>query len=107
MLIAKKAKGKINKAILDAGEKRSVSHSRIYAAVKGTIDGGLEVPCDAEMFPAENRIKGEHIKAYAEKLKGDESKYKMLFSGYIKKGLEPENITAHFQDIMKKIQGVE
>lgn len=61
-LIAKKAeKQKIKEAIVDIGLQRSIKGSRIYAVVKGAIDGGLKIPCSEEMFN-EERIKGKHLK---------------------------------------------
>jgi large subunit ribosomal protein L18 len=46
-------------AVLDIG-LRSPS-SRILAALKGAIDGGLNIPCDETVFPSDERIRGEHI----------------------------------------------
>lgn len=56
--LAKKAK--INKAILDIG-LQSRSSSRLFAALKGAIDAGLEIPYDAKAIPDEKRLRGEHI----------------------------------------------
>jgi len=62
-LTAQKAKKKnIKKAILDLGLQRSIPGSRIYAVVKGAVDNGLEINCKEEMFPKEERIKGNHTK---------------------------------------------
>ncbi len=62
-LMAKKAKEKgITKVIVDIGLNRSTKGSRLYAVVKGAIDGGLEVPCKNEILPTEDRIKGNHTK---------------------------------------------
>ena len=59
-LAGKKALGKGAKdAILYTGTKRYTQ--RMAAALKGVIDAGLEVPADAETFPAEERINGEHL----------------------------------------------
>ena len=51
MLLAKKAKGKVDAAIVDAGMYRTVHGSRIFAAVKGAIDGGLSVPQSESALP--------------------------------------------------------
>ncbi|HHQ44592.1 MAG TPA: 50S ribosomal protein L18 [Candidatus Altiarchaeales archaeon] len=53
-------------ASLDLGLKDSVTGSKIYAAVKGAVDGGLNVACHQEMFPKEERIKGGHSKTDAD-----------------------------------------
>lgn len=63
LLAAKKAKEKkIEKGIIDLGLQRT--GSRIYAAIKGLKDGGLDIPCSEEVFPKEDRIKGQHIADY-------------------------------------------
>lgn len=61
-LLGKKALAKKQKeAIVDFGLQSIVPGSRIYAAVKGAIDAGMQIPHDAAVFPGEDRIKGEHI----------------------------------------------
>lgn len=51
-------------AILDMGLHVSSKGCRIYAALKGIVDSGLQVPHDPEIFPNESRIRGEEIKEY-------------------------------------------
>ncbi|MBU2496891.1 MAG: 50S ribosomal protein L18 [Nanoarchaeota archaeon] len=60
-LLVKKCKGKVKKAILDAGLYRSTTGSRIYACLKGAVDAGLQIPYSEEIIPKEERIKGMHI----------------------------------------------
>ena len=70
LLIAKKALEKgIKEAILDMGLHPSTKGSRIYALVKGAIDGGLKIPINEKILPSEERIKGLHIANYLEKFK--------------------------------------
>lgn len=66
-MLAKK-KG-VEKAIVDIGLHRAVKGSKVFAAVKGFIDAGLEVPAGEEIFPDEDRIKGIPIKEYYKSLK--------------------------------------
>src|SRR3989344_1193430 len=61
MLAKKAAKAGIKEAILDSGLSPTTKGNRIFAVVKGAIDGGLNVPVDAEILPSEDRIKGTHI----------------------------------------------
>lgn len=69
LLIAKKAKEKgIKKVIVDIGLLRSTKGSKIYAVVKGAIDGGLSIPFKIEMAPSEERIRGKDSKRYSEKI---------------------------------------
>jgi large subunit ribosomal protein L18 len=65
MLAAKKAMGKkCEKAIVDLGLQMPSKGSKLYAAVKGAIDAGLDINCAPEAFPSDDRIKGKHIDAY-------------------------------------------
>lgn len=65
LLMAKRASLKnIPKAIVDIGLQTPSAGSRIYAAVKGAIDAGLNIPCSEDVFPSDARIMGEHIAAY-------------------------------------------
>lgn len=103
LLAAKKAKAaKVKEAITDLGLQTPGAGSKLYAALKGAVDGGLEVPHDPAVLPKEDRIKGKHIEEYAKKLgKGDE--YKKQFSKYTKANFAPEDMQKHFEDIKKKI----
>jgi large subunit ribosomal protein L18 len=61
-LLGKMALSKgIKEAVLDIGLYTSTKGGRMYAFAKGAIDAGLNVPCNEEMFPSEDRIKGLHI----------------------------------------------
>lgn len=65
LLVAKKALSKkTENAIVDLGLQTPSSGSRMYAAVKGAVDGGMTIPCSDEVFPSEERLKGAHIDAY-------------------------------------------
>jgi len=60
ILMAKKlGKGKY---IVDLGMARTFTGSRVFAVVKGLIDGGLDVPANEKVFPSEDRLNGEHLK---------------------------------------------
>lgn len=79
LLIGKKALEKgIREAVLDSGLYTSTKGNRIYAAVKGAIDAGLEVPVSEEVFPSEDRIKGLHIANYLEKFKSLPEKFEEI-----------------------------
>ncbi|MCL7414489.1 MAG: 50S ribosomal protein L18 [ANME-2 cluster archaeon] len=51
-------------AVLDMGLQVSSKGNRIYAALKGIVDSGLDVPHDPVIFPDEPRIRGEVIMEY-------------------------------------------
>lgn len=67
-LFGTKAK-KFEKAVLDTGLIRSTKGSKVYAALKGIIDGGFAMPADAKVFPDEKRIKNENTKNFFDKIK--------------------------------------
>jgi large subunit ribosomal protein L18 len=78
--------------------------SRFYAALKGAIDGGLEIPHSPEVLPPDDIISGGHISRYAMKLRKESpDKYKKLFSSYLKSKLLPEGLPKHFEEVKKKI----
>jgi len=54
----------ISEGIADIGLHASTKGNRIYAAVKGVVDAGVDVPHSPEIFPAEERISGKHIKEH-------------------------------------------
>lgn len=98
-----KKKG-IKTAVVDGGLSTSTKWSRLYAAVKGVVEAGLEVPHSKEILPPEERVAGKHISSYAEKLKQEApEKYNTMFSAYLKSNLPPERLPQHVEQIKKKI----
>lgn len=95
----------IHEVILDIGFNKSTKGSSLYAALAGAIDAGLKIPFDPEVLPPKDRIAGEHIAKYAHSLKNNAQKYNRQFSNYIKKGLNPEDIARHFNEVKNKING--
>ncbi|MBI2046787.1 50S ribosomal protein L18 [Candidatus Pacearchaeota archaeon] len=63
-----KKKEKDIEAVLDIGLARNIPKSRIYAALKGIIDGGISISCKKEILPEEGRIKGAHLKKDVSKI---------------------------------------
>jgi large subunit ribosomal protein L18 len=65
MLFAIKAKkAQQDRAVLDIGLNRATPGARVFAALKGAVDAGLDIPYGEEILPSEERIKGAHIAAY-------------------------------------------
>ena len=48
-------------AVLDIGLAASTRGGRVYAALKGMVDAGLEIPHSEDVFPDEGRLTGAHI----------------------------------------------
>jgi len=70
MLFAAKAKkAGQDRAILDIGLNRATPGARVFAALKGAVDAGLEIPYGEGIFPSEERLMGAHIAAYNDKAK--------------------------------------
>ncbi len=51
----------IKEAVLDIGLQSPIKGSRVFAALKGMVDAGMSIPHSEDVYPAEERIKGEHI----------------------------------------------
>lgn len=60
-------KNNISEAVLDSGLQTSTKGSRIYAAVKGVIDAGVNVNVSQDVLPKDERISGKHINGDIEK----------------------------------------
>ncbi|HEX4920714.1 MAG TPA: 50S ribosomal protein L18 [Candidatus Bathyarchaeia archaeon] len=96
------AKG-VKEAILDMGLKGPTKGSKIFAALKGLSDSGLMVPHSDDRLPKMDRINGGHVSSYAKKLAGEQELYRKRFSGYLSRGLKPEDLSGHFEQIRKMV----
>lgn len=59
LLMAKKIKK--GKYIIDLGMANTRAGGRLSAAIKGLIDGGLDINVNEKIFPSEDRLSGEHL----------------------------------------------
>jgi len=96
------------KANLDVGLRRTTTGARIFGALKGVTDGGLNVPHNDRRFPGTKKedgdyvadvdvhrkyIFGGHVAEYMTSLKEeDEDAYNKQFSAYIRAGIEADKI---------------
>ncbi|MEM0464816.1 MAG: 50S ribosomal protein L18 [Pyrobaculum sp.] len=95
----------VEEAILDIGLHRPTPGARVFAVLKGALDAGLKIPHGEEVLPSDERIRGEHVAEYAAKLKEENpDAYKARFSRYLQRGLEPERLPDHFEEVRKAIQ---
>lgn len=61
-LAATRAKEKgVSEGVLDMGRAQPHKGGVIFGALKGVIDGGVEVPAGDDIFPSEERMRGEHL----------------------------------------------
>jgi len=112
------------KCLLDIGLARATTGARVFGALKGAIDGGLDIPHSERRFPGfitkkksggkddeyqadvhADKIFGGHVRDYMEKLQEDEPElYQKHFSKYIAEGLGPDNLKEKYQDVHAKIR---
>ena len=50
-----------SEAILDIGLAASTPGNRVYAALRGMADAGMEIPHSDTVLPSDERVNGEHI----------------------------------------------
>lgn len=107
------------KAILDVGLHRTTTGSRIFAAVKGACDGGINVPHSTRRFPGTPAEKGAetdfevtrkyifggHIAEYMNQLaEEDEEAFATQFAVAKAAGIKGDDLEAIFQGIHDKIR---
>ena len=95
----------VESAILDIGLKSPIKGSKVFAALKGAVDAGLDIPYGDFIFPEDERIRGEHVANYAESL--DEDEVNKKFSKYFERGLNPVDLPENFDDTIKNIDEAE
>merc|ERR1712005_96564 len=105
-------------ALLDVGLKRTTLGSKIFAAMKGAFDGGLEIPhnekkfygydADEKEYSAEDnreRILGGHVSTYMESLKEEEpEEYAEKFKKYIDAGWTADEMEEKYLAVHKAIR---
>jgi len=107
-------------AFLDVGLARTTTGARIFGALKGACDGGLNIPHNDKRFPGSkktegskheaspethrNYIFGGHVATYMKNLKdgftngdgeeveGDEDKFNAHFSSYVQAGVGADDL---------------
>merc|ERR1711997_981718 len=106
------------RCFLDVGLTRTTTGNKVFGALKGALDGGLDIPHNNKRFPgydAEAKdfdadthcgyIFGSNIQEYMESLKeDDEEAYAKQFSQYIKAGIEPDHLEDLYSDVHEKIR---
>jgi large subunit ribosomal protein L5e len=105
-------------ALLDTGLKRTSTGSKVFAAMKGALDGGVDIPhsekrfigyssedkkLDAEML--RKYIYGGHVAEYMEWLQEENGdKYQEHFSKAHAEGIEPDALEDIYKEIHEKIR---
>lgn len=66
LLAGKRAKEKeIESAVLDIGLREPTKGATVFAALKGAVDAGVEIPHSEDMVPSKDRLSGKHMKVDA------------------------------------------
>merc|ERR1712080_314912 len=100
-------------ALLDVGLKRTTRGSKIFSAMKGAFDGGLEIPhsekrfygydADEKEYSAEanrDRILGDHVATYMNSLQEEQKK----FSRWIAAGVKADDVEDLYLEVHKAIR---
>jgi len=101
------------KALLDVGLRRTTTGAKVFGALKGACDGGLDIPHKERRFPGTKKegddiksdpavhkkyIFGGHIAAYMKVLAGeDEEAHKRQFGAYIAAGVTGDTIEGMYK----------
>ncbi|KAL2336123.1 hypothetical protein Fmac_010569 [Flemingia macrophylla] len=106
------------RALLDVGLIRTTTGNRVFGALKGALDGGLDIPHSDKRFAGFDKDKkeldpevhrkyifGGHVASYMKTLMEDEpEKYQSHFSEYIKRGLEADGLEALYKKVHAAIR---
>jgi len=98
-----KAKG-VAEAILDIGLVAPTKGAKVFAALGGVLDAGVDVPHNEEKMVKE-RMEGEHVAEYGKSLGSDSEVYSAKFSKYLEQKLAPEKLPEHFAKVKADIIG--
>ncbi|KAH7685098.1 Ribosomal protein L5 eukaryotic/L18 archaeal protein [Dioscorea alata] len=106
------------RALLDVGLLRTTTGNRVFGALKGALDGGLDIPHSEKRFAGFKKddkqldaevhrkyIFGGHVASYMRSLMEDEpEKYQSHFSCYLKKELEADDIEEMYKKVHAAIR---
>lgn len=105
-------------AVLDVGLVRTTTGNRVFGALKGAVDGGLNIPHSEKRFPGYDRdekdfdaethkkyIFGGHVAEYMELLQEeDPERYQSQFSKFIEDDIEGEALEDLYTEAFEKIR---
>jgi len=94
------------RALLDVGIKNTTTGAKVFGAMKGASDGGLDIPHSEKRFPGYSRdtkdfdaevhkarIMGEHVADYMRELEeDDEEMYNKHFAQYVENDIDADSI---------------
>ena len=91
---------------MDVGLHRTTTGARVFAAMKGAVDGGLNIPHSTKRFPGydsesktfnaqvhRSHIMGQHVAKYMQTLEEEDPEaFKRQFSRYINLGINSDQV---------------
>jgi len=106
-------------AVLDVGLVRTTTGNRVFGALKGAVDGGLNIPHSEKRFPGYDRegkdfdaethkkyIFGGHVAEYMELLQEeDPERYQAQFAKLIAEDVEGDALEDLYTEAFEKIRG--
>ena len=106
------------KCYLDTGLVRTSTGSRVFAALKGAVDGGLDIPHNDKRYAGydlqdksldpdtlERYIKGGVVAEYAEEMADEEpEKYQEHFAKYLAEDFEPVDLEEAMEGVLDAIR---
>merc|ERR1712183_394473 len=106
------------RALLDVGCRATTTGCRIFGALKGAADGGLDIPHSEKRFPGydrdakeydadlhRERIFGGHVGEYMEYLEEeDNQKYQEHFASFIAEDISHDDLEELYEGVHEKIR---
>jgi large subunit ribosomal protein L5e len=106
------------RCLLDVGCRPTTTGCRIFGALKGASDGGLDIPHSEKRFPGydrdaktydaelhKERIFGGHVGEYMEYLEEeDNAKYQEHFASFIANSVEADGLEELYEGVHEKIR---
>jgi len=106
------------RALLDVGIKNTTTGAKVFGAMKGASDGGLDIPHSNKRFPGysrdtkqfdaemhKGRIMGEHVADYMREMEeDDEENYHKHFAKYLEAELEADDLEELYEKVHTAIR---
>jgi len=106
------------RAYLDVGIKTTSRGAKVFAAMKGASDGGMDIPHNHKKFPGydpdaksydadefKSRIFGGHVGEYMEMMEeDDEENYKKVFAAYLDEDLGCDDLEGLYEGVHAAIR---
>jgi large subunit ribosomal protein L5e len=104
--------------LLDTGLKRTSTGSKVFAALKGALDGGLDIPHSDKRFVGydptdkaldtetlQKYVLGGHVGEFMEELQEeDPEQYQKQFSRFVQAGVGPEDLEELYRKVHAAIR---